>query len=98
MQRDIMADLIEWRNSPARKPLVLQGARQVGKTWAIKELARTSFSRIAYVDFLVDENLRSFVTANGLEPGLRLSLAGFDRQPWVTNVPLYAIDLLPDFS
>ena len=41
------------------------------------------------------KSLRTFVAANGLASGLRLSLAGFDRRSWVTNVPLYAVDLLP---
>ena len=43
------------------------------------------------------KSLRTFVAKYGLEPGIRLSLAGFDRQSWVTNIPLYAADLLPDF-
>ena len=41
------------------------------------------------------KSLRTFVSANGLEPGIRLSLANFDHQSWVTNIPLYAADLLP---
>lgn len=41
------------------------------------------------------KSLRTFVNRNDLAPGLRLSLAGFDRQDWVTNIPLYAIGMLP---
>ena len=67
MQRDVMKRLVEWRHSPGRKPLVVQGARQVGKTWAIRELARAEFADVAYIDFLVDENMRA-VFEGSLDP------------------------------
>ena len=41
------------------------------------------------------KSLRLFVERNDLKPGVRLSLAGFDRQSWLVNLPLYAADLLP---
>ena len=37
MERDLYRDLLKWKNSPYRKPLVLFGARQTGKTWLLKE-------------------------------------------------------------
>ena len=43
MQRDIIAKLNAWKASEYRKPLILKGARQVGKTWALKEFGRTSY-------------------------------------------------------
>ena len=49
MQRDIMADLEGWRASARHKPLVLRGARQAGKTWALKELGAKSFDNATYV-------------------------------------------------
>lgn len=45
-----MEDLLRWRDSPRRMPLVLNGARQVGKTWILKELGRTAFEDVAYVN------------------------------------------------
>lgn len=57
MQRTIMGSLEAWLDSPRRKPLLLQGARQVGKTWAIRELGRMRFEQVAYVNFLDDESL-----------------------------------------
>lgn len=51
MQRTVMEVLKSWKESPRRKPLVLNGARQVGKTWLLKELGRTQFSNVAYVNF-----------------------------------------------
>ncbi len=67
MERDVMDRLVAWKNSLSRKPLLLQGARQVGKTWAARELARTEFEQIAYVDFMVDENMRA-VFEGSLDP------------------------------
>lgn len=49
MERDIIAELLAWKESPFRKPLVLRGARQVGKTWALKEFGRRAYKNCAYV-------------------------------------------------
>ena len=43
--------LDDWLKEPNRKPLVLSGARQVGKTWLLKEFGRTRFDSVAYVNF-----------------------------------------------
>ncbi len=51
-----MGKLIVWKDKPRRKPLILNGARQVGKTWLLKEFGRTQFKNIAYVN--LDGNLR----------------------------------------
>ena len=45
-----MAKLIAWKDKPRRKPLILNGARQVGKTWLLKEFGRTRFSNVAYIN------------------------------------------------
>ena len=49
MQRDIIAKLNAWKASEYRKPLILKGARQVGKTWALKEFGRTSYRNFVYL-------------------------------------------------
>lgn len=54
MQRDAYNKLIQWKNSPYRKPLILEGARQVGKTWLMLELAK-SYSNYVYVNFDKDK-------------------------------------------
>lgn len=50
MDRTLMAKLIAWKDEPRRKPLILNGARQVGKTWLLKEFGRTRFSNVAYIN------------------------------------------------
>ena len=51
MERSIMKDLVQWKNSRHRKPLILKGVRQVGKTWLLKELASRYYENIAYFNF-----------------------------------------------
>ncbi len=51
MERLIISELLNWKNSPGHKPLVLRGARQVGKTWLINHFGRQYFAgRIHTVD------------------------------------------------
>lgn len=56
MDRHLMNALVAWKNSPRRKPLILNGARQVGKTWLLQEFGRQHFEHVAYVNF--DKNPR----------------------------------------
>ena len=49
-----MSKLLAWKNSPYRKPLILRGVRQVGKTWILKEFGKLNYKNIAYFNF--DEN------------------------------------------
>jgi predicted AAA+ superfamily ATPase len=57
MYRKIMGYLIKWKNSPHRKPLILQGARQVGKTYSILEFGREHYENVAYFNFETDPSL-----------------------------------------
>ena len=54
MERLIMHKLLDWKNSPYRKPLILKGVRQVGKTWVLKEFGKRYYENVAYFNF--DEN------------------------------------------
>lgn len=44
MERDAINELLRWKEGRRRKPLILEGARQVGKTWLVKEFARLHYS------------------------------------------------------
>ena len=57
MYRKIISFLEEWKNSPYRKPLILQGARQVGKTYSILEFGRTHYDNVAYFNFETNPKL-----------------------------------------
>jgi predicted AAA+ superfamily ATPase len=58
MERTILTELEAWKDAPHRKPLILNGARQVGKTWVLQELGRRSFGNVAYVNFDEDSAAR----------------------------------------
>lgn len=51
MDRFLMQDLVAWKASERRKPLILNGARQVGKTWLLKEFGKQYFANVAYISF-----------------------------------------------
>ena len=60
IKRNVILQLSEWKNSPRRKPLVLQGARQVGKTWLLKRFGRDYFDNVAYFNFDQQTELKQF--------------------------------------
>lgn len=57
MDRKIMKKLIEWKNDKSRKPLILRGARQVGKTYIIKKFGKENYDGVAYFNFDHDKEL-----------------------------------------
>lgn len=57
MQRKALAQLLDWKKSPRRKPLILKGARQVGKTWLMKEFGRLNYEKVFYFSFEREEEL-----------------------------------------
>ena len=59
MQRLLIQNLLEWKMSPNRKPLILQGARQVGKTWLMKEFGRLHFKNTAYISFFNNQRMKN---------------------------------------
>ena len=68
MQRKIMDFLKNWKDDPQRKPLILQGARQVGKTYSLLEFGRTCYENVAYFNFESTPKLTS-VFEDNLNPG-----------------------------
>lgn len=56
MIRSAMEQLKKWKSKPQRKPLIIQGARQVGKTWLMKEFGRSFYNETVYINF--DNNVR----------------------------------------
>ena len=57
MKRILYQDLLKWKNNPAKKPLILQGARQVGKTYLISEFAKNEYDEFIYLNFEEDTEL-----------------------------------------
>jgi uncharacterized protein len=67
MKRTLYKNLLAWKSSPRRKPLLLQGARQVGKTWLINEFGKKEYKDYIYLNFEQTPNLKSLFS-NELSP------------------------------
>lgn len=59
MQREITNDLIKWKDAKNRKPLIIHGARQVGKTYIVKQFGKKYFDNLVYVNFETNKELSS---------------------------------------
>ena len=57
MERKATKYLLDWKNSPYRKPLILQGARQVGKTYILLDFGKKHYENVAYFNFETNPNL-----------------------------------------
>ena len=75
MQRDIMGKLIQWAKRESRMPLVLCGARQVGKTYVLDQLGET-FESYAYINLLSEEARSLFA-------------AGYNAERVLENISVY---------
>ncbi|MCX6327567.1 MAG: ATP-binding protein [Bacteroidia bacterium] len=62
MRRTKSGELIAWKNSASRKPLIIRGARQVGKTWLMKEFGRTQYAQTIYLNFEKSKRLSTLFT------------------------------------
>lgn len=93
MERTAYEALLKWKNNERRKPLILKGARQVGKTWLLKEFGKNEFESVAYinfekstqlvdlfeVDFDIQRILRSIQLVTGITPQIGKTLIIFDE-------------------
>lgn len=85
MDRTAMDKLIEWKSSDNRKPLIVNGARQVGKTWLLKEFGRKSFESVAYISLDRDSSARGYFDS------------GLDARRIISSISLrLGIDIEPD--
>ena len=64
MKREALKYLLNWKQKSNRKPLVIRGTRQVGKTWLMKEFGKTNYSRIAYINFENTKTLQDIFKDN----------------------------------
>lgn len=64
MKRNAIQNLLAWKSAPDRKPLVLKGARQVGKTWLMKEFGETCYEQYVYFNFDEEDALGSIFKSN----------------------------------
>ncbi len=88
MKRKLYNSLIEWKNDPDRKPLVLEGARQVGKTWLLKEFGKNEFDNLLYVNCHDDERMQNLFQQDLHVDRIMQALQAFSGQPIITGKTL----------
>ena len=64
MKRNAIQELVTWKSSEDRKPMVLKGARQVGKTWLMKEFGQNYYDSYVYFNFDEEDELKSIFETN----------------------------------
>ena len=78
MKRFFLGKLKQWKDSPLRKPLILRGLRQTGKTWRLREFANTSFpDGLRLIDFEHSRKWQSVFEAD-LDPMRIITVSSFD--------------------
>ena len=73
MERNLLKKLEDWKNLPYRKPLILKGVRQVGKTWLLKEFGKRHYENVAYFNFDENEEYRQFFETNHVPRNRRIA-------------------------
>lgn len=99
MERTVLQQLSEWKHRSDRKPLILNGARQVGKTWAIREFARREYAKEAYIicrkNDLVEEVFKKDFDIDRIIRSLR-AISGVDISPADTLIILDEVQEIPE--
>ncbi len=95
MQREVYRHLLEWKNNPSRKPLILEGARQVGKTWLMLELAK-QFHNFIYVNFDKDSWAKDIFLVDYDISRILLSLQAHSNERIVAGETLIIFDELQE--
>jgi len=77
MERELIKELYKWKDKKNRKPLIIRGARQVGKTWLLKEFGKEAFAKTVYLNLENDKRIEELFSG------------GFDISRIVTGIELY---------
>ena len=92
IHRDITHKLIAWKHSSTRKPLILQGARQVGKTWILKSFGEQNFPTTVYFNFEAQPNLKQFFQQTKEPERIIRDLSLVAGKPIIPNETLIIFD------
>jgi predicted AAA+ superfamily ATPase len=92
MQRDAYIKLKQWKSSPKRKPLLLRGARQTGKTYLLKAFGQAEYDSLVYFNFEEDPNLKGFFAERVRPSGIIQNLALYTGKKIRPGVDLIVFD------
>ena len=96
MRRFITEELIKWKESKTRKPLILKGARQVGKTYILKEFGKNNYENVVYFNFDHDDGLSDLFlnTKNPIRIIEQLSLVNGKKINPETTLIIFGVGLV----
>lgn len=96
MKREIYTQLLEWKDSPCRKPLILNGARQVGKTYILRQFGEKEYKKLAF--FSLDRNKKAAAVfeTGGSTADLLLALSAISGVDITPNDTLVVLDEIQD--
>ena len=92
LERDILTRLADWKDKASRKPLILQGVRQVGKTWLLKHFGSVYFDDTAYFNFEKQKELEQFFSSTKDPERIIDNLALVQGRPIVPQKTLIIFD------
>ena len=101
MERTIMSQLLKWKSKRNRKPLIIRGARQVGKTWIMKEFGKLYFENTVYINFDNNEHMKNvfemnydikrIVSALQIETGKKINSSELVKVPFFIKILLIKV-------
>lgn len=92
MKRSTLKKLEKWKNTPGHNPLIIHGARQVGKTWLMKEFGRMNYKNVAYILFEKNERMAALFSGNMDTARLLLGLEAEVDQKIIPHETLIIFD------
>jgi len=95
MRRFAMEKLKKWKVKEGRKPLIIMGARQVGKTWLMKEFGRTEYKKVAYISFY---NNRRMTEVFEMDYDIQRILMAFNIEAGITVTPQDTLIILDEIQ
>lgn len=98
MFRDIVNQLVEWKNSTERKPLVVLGARQVGKTYSLLEFGERYYKHVAYINCDGNEQARNLFAQDFNMERVLLSISAITKKPVVPGETLIIMDEIQELQ
>ena len=88
MERFAIKKMLAWKQSSRRKPLILKGVRQVGKTWILKEFGKRYYKNVAYFNFDENEEFKQFFETTKDVSRILQNLIPKSRTGWLYNQPV----------
>ena len=92
MKRLLYQNLLDWKNKENRKPLILNGARQVGKTWLVKEFGKNEYKNLIYINCDKNSQVKSLFENGYNIKNILLGLGAISNQTIMPHETLIFID------